>query len=256
MSNQIREAFDSIKADEVLLASTRKFLQAERRRRERNRLPRVVMQPLLATACLVFLLLISAGGYRVVQTPVSYVSIDINPSITLSLNRFDRVVAAEAYNDEGGAILEDVAVNGKPYTEAIELLLQEEAMGAYLTEEALLTFAVASVQDTKQQQLLATLKSSESSRHYESCCLSTDWEAVAAARDSGLSLGKYQVYQELFQYDHNLTTEQCQEMSMRQLHHLLSEHENHEHGKQGSQNGIGWTEQPTEQRGHHGNGHH
>ena len=53
------------------------------------------------------------AGYSWVQRPVSYVSIDVNPSIELALNRFDRVVYAAAYNLEGEEILNGLSLKGK-----------------------------------------------------------------------------------------------------------------------------------------------
>ena len=53
------------------------------------------------------MLAVSIGGYSYIQTPVSYVSIDVNPSVELTLNRVDRVISATAFNGDGEAVLED-----------------------------------------------------------------------------------------------------------------------------------------------------
>lgn len=45
-------------------------------------------------ACAVLIALGIGGGAYVYQTPVAYVGIDINPSIELGVNYFDRVVSA------------------------------------------------------------------------------------------------------------------------------------------------------------------
>ena len=49
-----------------------------------------------AAACLVF-----SFGTWVYASPYSYVSLDVNPSIEYTLNRFDRVLRVKAINDDG-----------------------------------------------------------------------------------------------------------------------------------------------------------
>ncbi len=67
-------------------------------------------QKTFATACAALLLAIGITGYSWTKTPVSYISIDVNPSIELSLNRFGRVVSATAFNAEGRKILETLSL--------------------------------------------------------------------------------------------------------------------------------------------------
>lgn len=51
--------------------------------------------------CRLCFLMAGAGGYTVYSRPVSYISIDVNPSIELAVNRFDRVVSAKATTQTG-----------------------------------------------------------------------------------------------------------------------------------------------------------
>ena len=64
-----------------------------------------------AAASLLLVLGIGAGGYKLYYTPVSYLSIEINPSIQLSINIFDRVIGCEYFNNDGKIILEEVNVH-------------------------------------------------------------------------------------------------------------------------------------------------
>ncbi|WP_346890941.1 anti-sigma-I factor RsgI family protein [Clostridium sp. UBA3887] len=45
------------------------------------------------------------------KTPYSYVSLDVNPSIEYSLNRFDKVISVTAVNDDGQEILNELELN-------------------------------------------------------------------------------------------------------------------------------------------------
>jgi hypothetical protein len=44
---------------------------------------------------------LAVGGYAFYNTPINYVSFDVNPSVELGLNFFDKVVSCEACNEEG-----------------------------------------------------------------------------------------------------------------------------------------------------------
>lgn len=77
-----------------------------------------------AAACLVLIALASGGGY-VFFTPTAYISIDINPSLELGINRFDRIVSVEGYNAEAEELLESCGV----YAEGIQSGTEEEDAG-------------------------------------------------------------------------------------------------------------------------------
>jgi len=63
-----------------------------------------------SAAAVVALGTVSAFAYF---TPVSYVSLDINPSIEYSVNMFDRVIDATGVNDDGTELLDGVDLTGQ-----------------------------------------------------------------------------------------------------------------------------------------------
>lgn len=100
-------------------------------------------QKTFAAACAALLLAIGITGYSWTKTPVSYISIDVNPSIELSLNRFGRVVSATAFNAEGRKILETLSLKGKRDTTAVHEIIENETMQTFLSDEAELVLTVA-----------------------------------------------------------------------------------------------------------------
>lgn len=62
-----------------------------------------------SVAMLVFTTSIGAWAYT---TPYSYVSLDVNPSIEYTLNRFQRVIDVKAVNDDGQVILDEIDIAG------------------------------------------------------------------------------------------------------------------------------------------------
>ena len=223
MANKIHDAFDGIKADPRLIESTKQYL-SEKYQKKPRLIHRLAFQRVLATACMVLILAVGIGGYSWIQTPVSYVSIDVNPSIELALNRIDRVVSVTAYNTEGDEILKNLPLIGKNYTDAIDMIVESKDMSIYLTDESELVFTVATASN-RESELKSGVEKCSSHIDHKSQSVSADIEVVPKAHDHGLSVGKYYAYLQLSKYDDTVTVDECKDMSMREIHGLINEHE-------------------------------
>ena len=278
--NRIRNAFDCIEASRELKVSTKEFLRDARQRENRRSMGKRRSGPAwrlaLGTACAVLTLFLCIGGYGLLWMPVAYVSIDVNPSLELELNRLDRVISGRAYNEDGERILESVSVKGMYYEDAIESIVASERMQPYLTEDGGLTFTVATDRTPTEVRLLADIARTSGCLEHGGISVRADMSLVGEAHDNGLSLGQYRAYQILLRYEPDLMVQDCHEMSMSQIHGRIEEHEhgrNHGNGHGGGHEVDDRTEpetgyeiedkndQQTEQlpergRGHHGeNGH-
>lgn len=219
LANKIQQAFDNILADPQLKESTKQFLYTKRRRKARKKTGLI-----LALVCMGLSFTAAIWGYTWFQTPVSYVSIDVNPSMELALNSLDRVVSAYPCNNEGAEILNGLSLKWKKYTDAIKTIMGSSAMNTYLTADPELVFTVAS--DKNREDILET-GAADTSRQMGHVCHSvcTDIETAALAHDSGLSLGKYNAYLLLIQYDDTITVDQCRNMTMSEIHELIWEYQ-------------------------------
>ncbi|POP33556.1 hypothetical protein C3B58_06960 [Lactonifactor longoviformis] len=259
MANRIHDMFEPVKASEELKESTAAFLQAERRKRTAHFFRPAVYRT-IAAVCVMLMLLAGIGGYSVMGTPVSYVSIDVNPSVELALNRFDRVVSATAYNEDGEVILEGLAVKGKKYTEAIDLILDSADKSAYLTPESDLVFTVAAKNREKKRELRTGIENCSGCMEHGGESISADIGTVTEAHHHGVSLGKYSAYLKLSQYDETVTVEDCRDMTMSDIHHQIKEHEQggkHRNGEANETDDGDSSGSPgkTHRNGHH-NGNH
>lgn len=251
MTGKIHDAFDTIQASNELKVSTMYFLQNEREKRQYyKKYPGY--RNVLAAVCVLLMLTVGIGSYSIFQTPVSYISIDVNPSVELTLNRFDRVVSAVPYNEDGQLVLDGLVVKGKHYTDAIDQIVEGEAMGTYLSDRAALTFTVASQNSSKENELITKIERSAGCMSYRGRCTNADVSTVNKAHDNGLSLGKYTAYLELSQYDDSITVEDCKHMSMANIHHQISTHKNGEyHSNQENREADRDTGSIQHKSGHH-----
>ncbi|MEY8427455.1 hypothetical protein AALA00_06995 [Lachnospiraceae bacterium 46-15] len=234
--NKIRDAFESIHADTQLKETTKQFL-AEKYEKKQRVVFRPAFKGAMAVICVLLVLLAGVGGYSWIQAPAAYMSIDINPSIELVLNRFDKVISATAYNAEGEEILEALSLKGKKYTAAIDAIMESGCMKGYLTEESELVFTIAADSD-KGNELKAGVEYCSGHMGHASESIYVDKEIVSEAHDNGCSLGKYYAYLQLSQYDDSVTIDDCRDMSMSKIHDLIK---SHTHGDGFSQKECGQT---------------
>lgn len=256
--NKIRESLSKIQATEDLKKNTLQYLLKQQEKKGAFK-QRPVLKYALAAICMFFLL--GAGGYSVYRQPVSYISIDVNPSVELGVNRFGRVVSTDAYNEDGKAVLQQLSLKNIPYVQAIDKLLANESSSGFLKEDSMLVFTVVSAQ---YASIMEDLSAADFTQNYETLLYTSDVSCMEEAHSHQMSFGKYRGYQELSQYDTSVTVEDCYKMTMEEIHNRIESCSGHQDGN-GSQH-HGWpqtgtpgpsqanTPQPAG-NGHHGSHH-
>ena len=219
MPHEWKEALDQIHADEALKQRTRQFVQQNMARQRRPPAMRVVRRTLYAAcACLAMCLL--AAGYYLYFTPTSIISVDINPSLELSVNRFDRVIDVTGYNEDGEQLAGTLDLLYQDFTQAVTQLLDSETVQTCLARDEFLSIAVVEI-DPQQGQTILQYVSSCTAQHRNAYCYSLAPEEAEHAHETGLSYGKYKAYQEILAYTDAYTPEQINAMTMRQIRELL-----------------------------------
>jgi len=94
-----------------------------------------VVASFMAVIFVVFALYASISPF--INSPSSYstLSIDINPSVELTINRYEQVVSIEAVNSDANALINSVNLLGDNVELAIEKLLNKAIEQGYLTTE-------------------------------------------------------------------------------------------------------------------------
>lgn len=221
--NRIREAFDIIRAEDSLKKSTMSYLHEKSCEKKK---PFKYIYRYAAACAAVLLVIFGTSGYNMLNTAVSYISIDVNPSIELALNRFNNVIEASAYNDEGNEILQGLNLKGQQYTEAIDSLFENGELNEYLNENSVIDFTVVS---DKQEEIIEGIQGCNSYGQHRGYCHSADKEMASKAREHGLSTGKYRAYTELSQYNEEITEEDCRDMTMKQIYDMIKEYSGDEY---------------------------
>lgn len=250
MNNAFKELFGPIQAEEALKDRTKAFLaektQGYTRAGEKRR-----GYHAYAAAC-ACILLILFGGRWLYFTPTAKISIDINPSIELNINRFDRVISVDGFNEDERALSSALDVKYKHYAEAVEEIVNDDIILSLLSGDEIMTITVIGPDGRQSAKLLSGVElcTAEQSNAY---CYFAHSEEVAAAHETGLSCGKYRAFLELRHLDPDITPETVQGMTMREIWELTGSlpaddanktpsydnWENGHHGHGGS-HGNGW----------------
>ncbi len=249
MDEPIRRAFDAVRADEDL---KRKTLDALERRRTR---PAPRRRPLAVVFAALALVVLTAAGGLAYTTPAAAVSVDADTSVELAVNAFGQVVGVRCYDDAAQAAVDATPVLHHNWTQA-----------------------AAALSDALSDTDAATVTLSADSGHCEGMlsdggeagltCYALDPETAQAARDAGLSLGKYRAYLALSALDPTVTQADAGEMTMGEIQQCIDACEGHGYGQgqqgsgQGNGQGSGQTQTAGEttsagqgEGGHHGQDH-
>lgn len=234
--NRIRESMEGIRASRELKVGTLRYLERQRGRISRPVWRRGSSYALAAAICL--LLVFCVGWHRLYSIPTSYISMDVNPSIELGINRYGRVVEAEAYNEDGRDVLRHLSLKNKPYVQAVGSLLEDEAYRKYLADNATLIFTVISDSPDIITEELDSLEEGES---YRILIYTSDSHCMEEAHRHEMSFGKYRVYLELAEYDRSVTVEDCHGMSIGEIQDRIDGCRQHRERQHGENHGGGST---------------
>ena len=167
----------------------------------------------------------STGVYAYYKTPVAYLSLDINPSVELGVNAFDKVVTVEGYNDDGEKIIEGIDVTGSNVTEAVETLIESVADNGYIVEDGSTVISLTS--ETDNPDIAAEIQN-DAEEGANSALEDKDGIAVVQtdnvslsmneeARALGITPGKLNLIKKLQTVDPTVTVEQYKDSSVKNI---------------------------------------
>ncbi len=210
MRKMIRKAFDPIQADQALIEKTRLSVADAPARTVKPSRKQIRIRYLAAALAIVMLAgIITVAGLALTNTTVAAVSVDINPSIELSVNALNRVVAVQAFNEDGEAILAGLALIGKPAGAAVNEIIAAAAEAGFLSEDgssiiAITTSAdIAIIRDKLEQDTEEAAQEALEEEEQEAVVYhdNTALERVAEAHRLGITPGRLNLIQKLIALD-------------------------------------------------------
>ena len=213
MDNQIKQAFDAIRAPERLKRSTKATLRKKTFDYGRNVYRIRQHRRRLAGVALSLVLVLTGTGLWFL--PSASIAVDINPSIELKVNALDRVIALEGKNSDGVELVKNIDVTGMAYDDAMQRILLSEGLEPYLEDGSQITITVAGGgTDAHAEQILSRVLCRAYNIAEEENVLycQVDWETVKAAREVNLCIPRYLAWQNLLKTNPTITPEDVRDI--------------------------------------------
>lgn len=158
-------------------------------------------------------------------TPVAYVSVDINPSIELSVNTFDQVISAEAYNEDGEKVLEDTNLVNSDVDDAVKNIITNAVSDGYIKEDGTSAVEITTATDkdnvaTKLDESLKQIADKSLEENNIEATVETQNVALARrdeARTLGITPGKLNLIQKLQELDPTISVEDYKSSSVKDI---------------------------------------
>lgn len=156
--NRFQSTLNQIKADQKLINKTELYLKdklAKSQKSEIIQFPKcrsISAKNLVKAACILFILFGgSVGSYIGYKTPVSYISLDINPSIELGINVFDKVVTVKGYNPDGKKVLNRINVLGNDIRVAVNTVVISANENGFIDNDGTTVISLTSETDNTKK---------------------------------------------------------------------------------------------------------
>lgn len=163
-------------------------------------------------------LLVMVGAWQwwggMVPRAVAYVSLDVNPSLELGLDRRNIIVVATGLNKQGDDLLADCPVNTMTMEDGINRIISATVAAGYLSRERNLVVSTVTVTgsggNVSEELVTRVIEGSLARSMVQAEVLVQDVgvELREAARQQGLSPGRYMAQQKRGLQDVTVTVEQ------------------------------------------------
>lgn len=270
-TERLQAAFGSVHASEEEKRKARYRVDMHRATAGRRRLSAFIQAACACTAAVLALVC-----FNIYRSETAYISLDVNPSISLAINDFGRVIDATAYGAESSAILESVKPAGLPYEQAVAALLDAADMQPYLMENGTLWIAVQAknpVTETEMERAVRTAAEGALAHvqpGVDVASASVSEEVRVTAEDAGVTATRYIAIVELQEVNPGADLESYRNASIHDIREETASHvlEHAEQAAEPSDHASGASEAPAAPEGtadapasasaqaaHHGNHH-
>lgn len=187
----------------------------------------------IAASFLIFAML-STGVYAY-YTPYSYVSLDINPSLEFSVNRFEKVIGVHAFNEDAEKVLlASDNIKYKEIDDALEQILNVASDQGFLKKDELnsIMFVVTSGNKKEETVMLnkvsmaSTEVLSQLSSNYEVILETTKMSTYKEAKKQNISPGKVILANQFKEVKPDINEEDVKHMSLQQAIKQIEKQEN------------------------------
>ena len=159
--------------------------------------------------------------------PTALVSVDINPSIEISINKEEEIVAVQAKNDDGTLLLSDLDLTHKKLVDGVNEIIAAAKEKGYINESKKVILVSAAPYDSagtdtsseyaeQLKNILGKLEAENDSADLLTVYID-DSTIIKEAKGNNLSIGKELLYQYAQTHEAPLTAEEIRSTSLSDL---------------------------------------
>lgn len=186
----------------------------------------------VAAAAVFFCVLVLSGlpSLSANDDVVAYISMDINPSVEIGIDNTEKVLVLKGLNEDGEQLIETVTYKGKTLEQVAEELLNHAESKVLSKGEADIVIASSRVDENSQvdDEMIASRLKDQVNEHikkthpdqqgaYVVTAFAAPPEVREAAKQDGLSMGKYALYLNLKSNGTPVELEQFKEESIHKI---------------------------------------
>jgi len=233
MITHFKSELNEIKAEADLVSKTDAFLRdslTNNKKQEKfsffnRRLFFMKKKLAIAVLAAIFTLGGSTGAFAYYKTPVSYLSVDINPSVEMGVNAFGDVVTVKGYNEDGNKILSGIKIDGLKVKAAVSNLVDSAVKNGFVDKDGSTVVSVTSETDNakKADKLQADAEEGANEaleNNDKTAVVHKDNVALARrdeARTLGITPGKLNLINKLRAVDPTATVEQYKDATVKEI---------------------------------------
>ena len=181
--------------------------------------------PLVAGLACAFALFV--GGVALYNENYQTIYIDVNPSVALKLNRFDRVIEVEYLNDDAKNLLSKVDLLGSDIEDALDTVLSKCDEAGFVKEDSEIYISATSKEEESSEKLLSKLKdhaesikSSNSNKKYSVSTYNTKEEEKEKFENSKISPAKDKIIKEIVDIDDDYDLDDIEDLKGKSMYEL------------------------------------
>ena len=130
------------------------------------------------------------------KNPVQYISIDINPSLELSVNCFQRIISINSLNDDGWKLVKTVSLKAQTYESGINRIINSAKNLGYINGEGNVLISISSEDEKLNERTQITIREKVTDNIE---VMTFDTEEHNTSLKKGLSPGKNNIIEKVIE---------------------------------------------------------
>ena len=229
-----------LKNEILAKAKQERFVMKNGKQKNSPRISPFIKRLMPLAACFVFAFILIGSMIGLVNENYQTVYIDVNPSVALHVNRFDKVSGVEYLNEDALQVLDGIKLKGLSVEDALKTMITAYDGEGYFENDAELYIGVVSEKNQNAEKLLTKLSERaekvKGDKNYSVNTTKLTDDDKTKGKEYEISPGKYRVISEIIKDHPEYTVEDLKDKSMSELKTMLTngKEDGKEDGKENS----------------------